>query len=196
MNPGLSGKLVRAARTSTKILKEPKASKHYLIKLSSGKEKLIDSRCKATIGTMSNLEHEAKKLRTAEQSRWLGWRPVVRGVAMNLVDHPHGGGEGRSKSSGSHGRSSQTPWGKPCKSGFKTRPQKKRRSLVRVVRRLGFRGGCWFSDILGLTWRVLELVLVVVSFVVVFVGMGRAEVSSEVQLQDIVSGYRPTQSDH
>lgn len=62
---------------------------------------------------------------------------------------------------------------------------------MRVVRRLGFGGCCWFSDILGLTWRVLELVLVVVSFVVVvFVGMGRAEVSSEVQLQDIVSGYR------
>ncbi|THG04809.1 hypothetical protein TEA_021840 [Camellia sinensis var. sinensis] len=106
MNPGQGGKLVRAAGTSAKILKEPKA---------------------ATIGTVSNPEHGAKKLRKAGQSRWLGRRPVVRGVAMNPVDHPHGGGEGRSKSSGSHGRSSRTPWGKPCKSGFKTGPLKKRR---------------------------------------------------------------------
>ncbi|KAI7983078.1 hypothetical protein LOK49_LG15G00686 [Camellia lanceoleosa] len=59
---------------------------------------------------MSNLEHGAKKLRKAGQSKWLGWMPVVRGVAMNLVDYPHGGGKGRSKSSGSHGRSLQTPW--------------------------------------------------------------------------------------
>ncbi|KAF5947139.1 hypothetical protein HYC85_017367 [Camellia sinensis] len=127
MNPGQGGKLVRAAGTSAKILKEPKASRHCLIKLPSGKEKLIDSRCRATIGTVSNPEHGAKKLRKAGQSRWLGRRPVVRGVAMNPVDHPHGGGEGRSKSSGSHGRSSRTPWGKPCKSGFKTGPLKKRR---------------------------------------------------------------------
>ncbi|KAL7257858.1 hypothetical protein ACSBR1_004052 [Camellia fascicularis] len=127
MNPGQGGKLVRAAGTSAKILKEPKASRHCLIKLPSGKEKLIDLRCRATIGTVSNLEHRAKKLRKAGQSRWLGRRPVVRGVAMNPVDHPHGGGEGRSKSSGSHGRSSRTPWGKPCKSGFKTGPLKKRR---------------------------------------------------------------------
>ncbi|KAI7982640.1 hypothetical protein LOK49_LG15G00681 [Camellia lanceoleosa] len=126
MNPGQGGKLVRAAGTSVKILKEPKASRHYLIKLPSGKEKLINLRCRATIRTMSNSEHGAKKLRKVGQSKWLGWMPVVRGVAMNPVDHPYGGGEGRSKSSGSHGRSLQTPWGKPCKSGFKTGPLKKR----------------------------------------------------------------------
>ncbi|KAG5530427.1 hypothetical protein RHGRI_025397 [Rhododendron griersonianum] len=124
MNPGQGGKLVRAAGTSAKILKEPKANRHVLIRLPSGKEKLIDTRCRATVGTVSNPGHGAKKLRKAGQSRWLGRRPVVRGVAMNPVDHPHGGGEGRSKSSGSHGKGSRTPWGKPTKGGYKTGPLK------------------------------------------------------------------------
>ncbi|KAI6699049.1 hypothetical protein NL676_019168 [Syzygium grande] len=92
-----------------------------------GAEKLIDTRCRATIGQVSNPSHGSRKLRKAGQSRWLGRRPVVRGVAMNPVDHPHGGGEGRSKSSGSYGRCSVTPWGKPCKSGYKTGPLKRRR---------------------------------------------------------------------
>ncbi|KAL7200947.1 hypothetical protein ACSBR1_032793 [Camellia fascicularis] len=82
MNPGQGGKLVRAAGTSAKILKEPKASRHYLIKLPSGNNKLIDSQCRATIETVSNPEHGEKKLKKAGQSRWLGRRPVVRGVAM------------------------------------------------------------------------------------------------------------------
>uniref|UniRef100_A0A2P2IZ95 Uncharacterized protein MANES_04G068100 n=1 Tax=Rhizophora mucronata TaxID=61149 RepID=A0A2P2IZ95_RHIMU len=119
VNPGQGGKLVRAAGTSAKILKEPK-SRYCLIKLPSGAEKLIDSRCRATIGQVSNPNRKNWKLRKAGQSRWLGRRPVVRGVAMNPVDHPHGGGEGRSKSSGNFGRVSQTPWGKPTKSGYKT----------------------------------------------------------------------------
>ncbi|TYI47882.1 hypothetical protein E1A91_D13G206600v1 [Gossypium mustelinum] len=110
VNPGQGGKLVRAAGTSAKILKEPK-SRYCLIRLPSGAEKLIDTRCRATVGTVSNPSHGAKKLRKAGQSRWLGRRPVVRGVAMNPVDHPHGGGEGRSKSSGSYGKGSRTPWG-------------------------------------------------------------------------------------
>ncbi|KAK9288786.1 hypothetical protein L1049_017250 [Liquidambar formosana] len=96
MNPGQGGKLVRAAGTSAKILKEP-TSRYCLVRLPSGFEKVIDSRCRATIGTVSNPSHGARKLRKAGQSRWLGRRPVVRGVAMNPVDHPHGGGEGRSK---------------------------------------------------------------------------------------------------
>ncbi|GKE11992.1 60S ribosomal protein L2, mitochondrial [Tanacetum coccineum] len=94
MNPGQGGKLVRAAGTSAKILKEPSAAKLCLIRLPSGVEKLIDSRCRATIGVVSNPEHATKKLRKAGHSRWLGIRPTVRGVAMNPVDHPHGGGEG------------------------------------------------------------------------------------------------------
>nr|KAJ0228620.1 hypothetical protein LSAT_V11C100031410 [Lactuca sativa] len=127
MNPGQGGKLVRAAGTSAKILKEPSATKLCLIRLPSGVEKLIDSRCRATIGVVSNPEHATKKLRKAGQSRWLGRRPVVRGVAMNPVDHPHGGGEGKSKSSGCRGGVSKTPWGKPTKSGFKTGPLKRRK---------------------------------------------------------------------
>ncbi|KAK6156747.1 hypothetical protein DH2020_010995 [Rehmannia glutinosa] len=102
LRPGQGGKLVQAAGTSAKILTEPNRS------------------TRATIGMVSNPEHGAKKLRKAGQSRWLGRRPVVRGVAMNPVDHPHGGGEGKSKSSGRHGRGSLTPWGKPTKCGYKT----------------------------------------------------------------------------
>ncbi|KAJ9189466.1 hypothetical protein P3X46_000755 [Hevea brasiliensis] len=113
---GQGGKLVRAAGTCAKILKEP-TSRYCLVKMPSGAEKLIDSRCRATIGRVSNPSHNTRTLRKAGQSRWLGRRPVVRGVAMNPVDHPHGGGEGRSKSSGSFGRVSQTPWGKPTKCG-------------------------------------------------------------------------------
>ncbi|XP_038724637.1 60S ribosomal protein L2, mitochondrial [Tripterygium wilfordii] len=127
VNPGQGGKLVRAAGTCAKILKDPR-SRYCLIKLPSGDEKLIDSRCRATIGTVSNPSHGARKLRKAGQSRWLGRRPVVRGVAMNPVDHPHGGGEGKSKSSGNHGRLSQTPWGKPCKGGYKTGRLKRKTS--------------------------------------------------------------------
>ncbi|XP_022742375.1 uncharacterized protein LOC111293729 isoform X1 [Durio zibethinus] len=126
VNPGQGGKLVRAAGTSAKILKEPK-SRYCLIRLPSGVEKLIDSRCRATVGTVSNPSHGAKKLRKAGQSRWLGRRPTVRGVAMNPIDHPHGGGEGRSKSSGSYGKTSRTPWGKPCKCGYKTAKSKRRK---------------------------------------------------------------------
>ncbi|KAK4482612.1 hypothetical protein RD792_009776 [Penstemon davidsonii] len=128
LRPGQGGKLVRAAGTSAKILTEPnRATRYCEIKLPSGEKKLIDTRCRATIGMVSNQQHGAKKLRKAGQSRWLGRRPTVRGVAMNPVDHPHGGGEGRSKSSGSHGRGSVTPWGKPTKCGYKTAKLKKRK---------------------------------------------------------------------
>lgn len=123
MVPGQGGKLVRGAGTSAKILKVP-SSRYYLIKLPSGEEKLIDNRCRATVGTVSNPSHGAKKLRKAGQSRWLGRRPKVRGVAKNPIDHPHGGGEG--SYGGSHGRGSRTPWGKPCKCGYKTRNPRKR----------------------------------------------------------------------
>ncbi|EOY02675.1 hypothetical protein QUC31_018041 [Theobroma cacao] len=126
VNPGQGGKLVRAAGTSAKILKEPK-SRYCLVRMPSGVEKLIDSRCRATVGMVSNPSHGAKKLRKAGQSRWLGRRPTVRGVAMNPIDHPHGGGEGRSKSSGSYGKTSRTPWGKPCKCGYKTASSKRRK---------------------------------------------------------------------
>lgn len=126
MKPGQGGKLVRAAGTCAKILKDP-SSRYVLIELPSKKTKLIDSRCRATIGRVSNPTHGDRKLRKAGQSRWLGRRPVVRGVAMNPVDHPHGGGEGKSKSSGKYGRVSVSPWGKPTKGGYKTGPLKRKR---------------------------------------------------------------------
>ncbi|EYU42959.1 hypothetical protein ABFS83_14G169700 [Erythranthe nasuta] len=128
IRPGQGGKLVRAAGTEAKILTEPhRVARYCEILLPSGEKKMIDKRCRATIGTVSNPEHGAKKLRKAGHSRWLGRRPVVRGVAMNPIDHPHGGGEGRSKSSGSHGRGSLTPWGKPTKGGYKTARLKKKK---------------------------------------------------------------------
>ncbi|KAI4296213.1 hypothetical protein L6164_036189 [Bauhinia variegata] len=126
LKPGQGGKLVRAAGTSAKILKDPK-SQYCLIQLPSGVKKMIDSRCRATVGTVSNPSHKDKKLRKAGHSRWLGIRPTVRGVAMNPVDHPHGGGEGKSKSSGKYGRVSVSPWGKPTKGGYKTGPLKRRK---------------------------------------------------------------------
>nr|WML72263.1 ribosomal protein L2 [Ceratophyllum demersum] len=112
-NPGQGAKLARAAGTFAKIIKEP--APQCLVRLPSGVEKLMDSRCRATIGIVSNPNHGARKLRKAGQSRWLGRRPIVRGVAMNPVDHPHGGGEGRTKG----GRPSVSPWGKPTKAGFR-----------------------------------------------------------------------------
>ncbi|PKU60448.1 60S ribosomal protein L2, mitochondrial [Dendrobium catenatum] len=112
-HPGKGAMLARAAGTSAKIMKEP--ASQCLVRLPSGVEKLIDSRCRATIGIVSNPHHGARKLRKAGQSRWLGRRPIVRGVAMNPVDHPHGGGEGRTKG----GRPSVSPWGKPTKAGFR-----------------------------------------------------------------------------
>ena len=108
-NPGQGAKLTRAAGTFAQIIKK-------------GVDKLIDSRCRATIGIVSNLNHGKHKLNKAGQSRWLGRRPIVRGVAMNPVDHPHGGGEGRTKG----GRPSVSPWGKPTKGGFKTVVRKRR----------------------------------------------------------------------
>ncbi|GAB2269819.1 60S ribosomal protein L2 [Dionaea muscipula] len=125
IRPGQGAKFVRAAGTSAKILKEP-TSKYVLVRLPSGTERLINSRCRAVIGSVSNPSHGAKKLSKAGQNRWLGQRPKVRGVAMNPIDHPHGGGEGKSK-----GRHSVTPWGKPTKGGYKTAsPEKKKRLYV------------------------------------------------------------------
>jgi len=88
---------------------------YAVIKLPSGEQRSVLARCTATIGVLSNPQHKNRKLGKAGAARWSGRRPVVRGVAMNSVDHPHGGGRGKSK-----GRISQTPWGVPTK-GYKTR---------------------------------------------------------------------------
>jgi large subunit ribosomal protein L2 len=89
------------------------------VRLGSGEVRMIHLDCRVTIGQVGNPDHENVSLGKAGRARWLGWRPRVRGVAMNPVDHPHGGGEGKS----SGGRHPSTPWGKPTK-GYKTRRQK------------------------------------------------------------------------
>jgi large subunit ribosomal protein L2 len=111
----VDGKYARAAGCSAEIIAE---SRNGLvsIKLQSGQVKALSEKCIATIGSVSNPEHKNKKYRKAGEMRWLGRRPHVRGVAMNPVDHPHGGGEGKT----SGGRPSVTPWGLPGK-GKKTR---------------------------------------------------------------------------
>nr|YP_009277412.1 ribosomal protein L2 [Ophioglossum californicum]YP_010439830.1 ribosomal protein L2 [Ophioglossum vulgatum]AOH05883.1 ribosomal protein L2 [Ophioglossum californicum]UTD44876.1 ribosomal protein L2 [Ophioglossum vulgatum] len=115
-NPGEGAKLARAAGTKAKIVEKLENTSKCIVRLPPGVHKLLDSRCRATIGIVSNPNHGTRKLDKAGESRWLGRRPIVRGVAMNPVDHPHGGGEGRT----SGGRPSVSPWGKPTKSGFKT----------------------------------------------------------------------------
>jgi ribosomal protein S19 len=115
-NPGQGAKPTRAAGTFAKTMKKPGNAPQCLVRLPPGVEKLIDPRCRATIGIVPNPNHGARKRSLAGQSRWLGRRPIVRGVAMNPVDHPHGGGEGRTKG----GRPSVSPWGKPTKAGFRT----------------------------------------------------------------------------
>lgn len=93
---------------------------YAVIKMPSGEQRRVLAACHATIGVLSNPQHKNRKLGKAGARRWLGRRPVVRGMAMNSVDHPHGGGRGKSK-----GRISQTPWGVPTK-GYRTRKDKNR----------------------------------------------------------------------
>jgi large subunit ribosomal protein L2 len=115
---GRGGQMVRSAGSYAQIMS--REGKYVAIKLPSGEQRLIFGDCFATVGQVSNIEHEQIILGKAGKTRWLGRRPKVRGVAMNPVDHPHGGGEGRS----SGGRHPVTPWGKPTK-GAKTRNKKK-----------------------------------------------------------------------
>ncbi|CAN6686144.1 unnamed protein product [Malus baccata var. baccata] len=126
MNPCQGGKLVRAPVTFPKILKELTVLR-CLVRLSLEVEKWIDAKGRANIGTVPSDGNKPNKLYKAGQNWWRGIRPTVRGVAMNPVDHPHGGGKGKSKSSGSHGKGSRTPWGKPTKGGYKTSPNKRRK---------------------------------------------------------------------
>ena len=118
MQLGRGGQMVRAAGTSAQLM--AKEGKHALLRLPSGEMRLVDIRCKATIGQVGNVDHGNIKLGKAGRKRWLGWRPSVRGSAMTPRDHPHGGGEGRSPI-GMPGP--KTPWGKPTL-GYKTRRNK------------------------------------------------------------------------
>lgn len=114
---GKGGQVVRSAGTFAQLMAKEK--KYALIKMPSGEVRMVLLKCRATIGRLGNTEHEGIALGKAGRSRWLGRRPSVRGVAMNPVDHPMGGGEGRS----SGGRHPCSPWGKPTK-GFRTRKNK------------------------------------------------------------------------
>ncbi len=114
MRPGRGGQIVRSAGTYAQLM--AKERKYAQIKLPSGEVRMILLKCKATVGRVGNTKHENISIGKAGRTRWLGKRPSVRGVAMNPVDHPMGGGEGRS----SGGRHPCSPWGKPTK-GFRTR---------------------------------------------------------------------------
>ena len=123
MKPGKGGQLARSAGTSVSLV--GKDSGYAQIKLASGEVRLVPLECMATIGTLSNSDRKNTIIGKAGRSRWLGKRPHVRGVAMNPVDHPHGGGEGKT----SGGRHPVTPWGKPTK-GKKTRKNKLTSKLI------------------------------------------------------------------
>jgi large subunit ribosomal protein L2 len=120
---GKGGQIVRSAGTYAQLM--AKEGRYALIKLPSGEVRMVLSKCKATIGQVGNVVHENISLGKAGRKRWLGRRPKVRGVAMNPVDHPMGGGEGRS----SGGRHPCSPWGVPTK-GFKTRRKRKSSRLI------------------------------------------------------------------
>lgn len=129
MTPGRGGQIARSAGSSAQLM--AKEGKYAQLRLPSGEFRLISQRCKATIGQVGNISHELITLGKAGKSRYLGNRPHVRGSAMNPVDHPHGGGEGRTPI----GRPSpMTPWGKKAL-GLKTRKKSKKSDMYIVRRR-------------------------------------------------------------
>ncbi len=130
MKPGKGAQLVRAAGGGAQLM--AREGNYATLRMPSGENRMIHIRCMATVGQVGNLEHENQRVGKAGRSRWKGKRPNVRGVAMNPVDHPMGGGEGRS----SGGRHPCTPWGKPTK-GHKTR--RNHRSDKYIVKRRGKR---------------------------------------------------------
>ncbi len=117
IRPGSGGKFARSAGTSVQLM--GKSDEHATLKMPSGEVRMVSLNCWATVGVLGNAEYKNISWGKAGRTRHRGFRPTVRGMAMNPVDHPHGGGEGRSKS-GSH---PMTPWGKGCK-GTKTRKKK------------------------------------------------------------------------
>jgi large subunit ribosomal protein L2 len=123
MKPGKGGQMGRAAGAYVQLV--GKDSGYAQLKLRSGELRMVPATCMATIGAVSNPDHQNEVIGKAGRNRWKGIRPCVRGVAMNPVDHPHGGGEGKT----SGGRHPVTPWGKPTK-GKKTRSPKKASTLI------------------------------------------------------------------
>ena len=123
MKVGKGGQIARSAGTYTQIIGKDQG--YAQLRLSSGELRMVRAECMATVGAVSNPDQQNIKLGKAGRKRWLGKRPSVRGVAMNPIDHPHGGGEGRT----SGGRHPVTPWGKPTK-GKRTRSNKKTDRLI------------------------------------------------------------------
>ena len=123
LRPGKGAQMARSAGSFVQVL--GKEGEYAQLRLRSGEVRKVLVTCRATIGQVGNLEHENISLGKAGRNRWKGIRPRVRGVAMNPVDHPHGGGEGRT----SGGRPSVTPWGKPTK-GYKTRTNKRTQKYI------------------------------------------------------------------
>lgn len=128
MKPGKGGQLVRSAGASAQLM--AKEGKYGHIRFPSGEVRLILLACRATVGQVGNIDNENITVGKAGRTRWKNRRPSVRGVAMNPVDHPHGGGEGRS----SIGRNPTTPWGKPA-IGAKTRKKNKQSDQLIIKRR-------------------------------------------------------------
>ena len=128
MKQGKGGQIARSAGTYVQLVGRDQG--YAILRLTSGEQRLVRAECMATVGAVSNPDNSNIKLSKAGRNRWLGKRPSVRGVAMNPVDHPHGGGEGRT----SGGRHPVTPWGKPTK-GKRTRSAKKLSSKYILRRR-------------------------------------------------------------
>ncbi len=122
LKPGKGAQLARSAGATVQLL--AKEGIHATLRLRSGEMRKVHIDCKAVIGEVSNSEHNLSSLGKAGASRWRGRRPTVRGIAMNPVDHPHGGGEGRNK-----GKHPTSPWGQPTK-GYKTRRNKRTDNLI------------------------------------------------------------------
>jgi len=123
LKPGKGAQVARSAGATVQLV--AKEGRHAMLRLRSGEQRLVLADCKATIGEVGNSEHNLRSLGKAGATRWRGIRPTVRGVVMNPVDHPHGGGEGRT----SGGRHPVTPWGVPTK-GYKTRKNKRTDKLI------------------------------------------------------------------
>jgi large subunit ribosomal protein L2 len=124
---GKGGQLARSAGTYAQLV--GRDQDYVIMRLNSGEQRLVHGRCRATIGAVSNPDHMNISIGKAGRTRWMGWRPHNRGVVMNPIDHPHGGGEGRT----SGGRHPVTPWGKPTK-GKKTRSNKSTDKFILLSR--------------------------------------------------------------
>ena len=123
LRPGKGGQMARAAGSFAQLL--AKEGDYAQLRMPSGEVRRVPVECRATVGQVGNVEHENISLGKAGRTRWRGIRPHVRGVAMNPVDHPHGGGEGKT----SGGRNPVTPWGQPTR-GYKTRRNKRTKKMI------------------------------------------------------------------